>query len=224
MKKVLIILVAALLAAATCILLAVHFLSPGKEPTPTETTNPSAGVSGTLDGETPSLPPENANPIKIYSNGIATFVYDSRKVYFDEMPSDNIDGAPQTWFFMADTNTATPSVAAFPLALESPFGTSVTDEDWEELAKAYIMSFFSPDMQRLVTVKTDGTVVKIDGDTAKMYVRFDCDVASSPENNINGVVRLVSNANNAMVTVAITADGQNLPEALTDVYMSVSLS
>ena len=138
--------------------------------------------------------------------------------------SDNIDGAPQTWFFMADTNTATPSVAAFPLALESPFGTSVTDEDWEELAKAYIMSFFSPDMQRLVTVKTDGTVVKIDGDTAKMYVRFDCDVASSPENNINGVVRLVSNANNAMVTVAITADGQNLPEALTDVYMSVSLS
>ena len=109
------------------------------------------------------------------------------------------------------------------MTLEKPF-SNITNEDWEELAKAYIMSYFSPDAQGLVTVAMNGTVVKIDGDNAKMYVAFDCDVASSPANNINGVVRLVANANNAIVTVAVTADGQSLPECLNDVYMSVALT
>lgn len=220
MKKVIIGVAIAFVVAIGCIVLAVNLLTPKNNPNPTESTDPSAGVSQEV---TPTQVPEDTNPIKTYDNGIATFTYDSRKVYFDEMPSENVDGIPQTWFFQAESNSAMPAVAAFPMTLESPFNSKITDADWEELAKAYIMSFFSPDMQGLVTVKMGGTAVKIDGDTAKMYVQFDCDVVSSPENNMNGVVRLVSNATNAMVTVAVTADGQSLPEAMSDVYMSVSL-
>lgn len=221
MKKVIIGVIAAFGVALVAIILAFQFLVPSKNPGPVKSSTPPNAAN--IDPSTATPAPEDANPIKVYDNGIATFAYDNRKVYFDEMPSDNVDGTPQTWFFLSNSNSALPSVAAYPMTLEKPFN-NITNEDWEELAKAYIMSYFSPDVQGLVTVAMNGTVVKIDGDNAKMYVAFDCDVASSPANNINGVVRLVANANNAMVTVAVTADGQSLPECLSDVYMSVALT
>lgn len=222
MKKVIITVIVTFAIALMAVILAFSFLGPKKNPTPAESSTPPSAAN--TDPSTATPAPEDTNPIKVYDNGIATFTYDNRKVYFDEMPSNNTDGTPQTWFFLSESDSALPSVAAYPMTLEKPFSSSITNEDWEELAKAYIMSYFSPDVQGLVTVGMNGTVVKIDGDTAKMYVAFDCDVASSPANNINGVVRLIANANNAMVTVAVTADGQSLPECLVDVYMSVVLN
>jgi len=224
MKRVLLTVGGTIAVVIICILLAIHFLTPSNTPATDESASPDVRATQSGDVGDVSPAPEDDNPIKAYDNGIACFMYDSRKVFFDEMPSDNIDGIPQTWFFMADSNSAMPSVAAFPIPLENPFTSEVTNEDWENLAKFYIMSFFSPDVQDLVSVNMSDTVVKINGDTAKMYVAFDCDVASSPENNMNGVVRLVSNASNAVVTVAITEDGQSLPEALQDTYMSVTLN
>lgn len=222
MKKIIIIIAVSFIIAAAAIILAVHILIPNKVPSPVESIDPLTNEAA--DPVTSSTSSDGSNPFKSYDNGIATFTYDSRKVYFDEMPSETDDGIPQTWFFMTDSNSAMPSVAVFPLTLESPFNSSITDADWEELAKAYIMSFFSPDVQGLVTIDMSGTVVKIEGESAKMYVAFDCDVASSPQNNMNGCVRLVSDAAHAVVTVAVANDGQSIPEALTDTYMSAVLS
>lgn len=211
--------------AALALILAINFLTPSNAPAPLESKDPSAsGIGSGGNQNIVTSAPEGDSPIKEYDNGIATFTYDSTKLFFDEMPSDNTDGIPQTWFFQTYSNAAIPSVAVFPLILEKPFSTGVSNEDWEGLAKAHILSFFSPDMQGLTSVKFSGTVVKVEGETAKMYLQFDCDVASSPENNINGVVRLVADSQHAIITVAVAADGQSIPAEMTDTYMSVSLN
>ena len=226
MKKTIIIILGLLFIAVIGIVLAVNFLenaSSGEIDQPEDITQADDTA---IDNDVPSIvstEPEDDNPIKTYDNGVATFTYDSTKVYFDEMPAENTDGIPQSWFFMVESDSAIPSITVFPMVLEKAFTADVTKEDWEDLAKAFILSYFTTDVQSLVDVKFSGTALKIEDETAKMYVSFDCDVLGSPENNMNGVVRLVSNASYAMVTVAIVQDGQSMPQELIDTYMSVEL-
>ena len=171
--------------------------------------------------EVPMVTNPNAVP---YSNGMASFTYDSTQLVWEEMPSDQDHGYPMTSFYMANGTEAMPRVDILPAVLEAPFQSTLTDAEWEAFAKQLILAYYTPDEQSKVALNMSNTVVKVEGDSSKMYVGFTATIEAAPDYNMSGSVRLVSKGTNASVTIATCKPGASIPQVMQDLYMSATIN
>lgn len=192
-------------------------------------TSPDA-VNGQIPGNnvTGSLPEEGyefeqASGMQSYENGLAAFSYDSDKVIFLEMPSSDENGYPMTSFLLKDDENVLPRLDVIPLKLEEPFSQDVTVDDWQELVRALLLAYYNTEEQSRVVINFADGVVKVDEDSAKMYMYVTCTLDGSATPNMNGVIRLVGNNKSAIITLALAEKGFTIPDELEDIYMSVTL-
>ena len=192
-------------------------------------TSPDA-VNGQISGNnvTGSLPEEGyefeqASGMQSYENGLAAFSYDSDKVIFLEMPSSDENGYPMTSFLLKDDENVLPRLDVIPLKLEEPFSQDVTVDDWQELVRALLLAYYNTEEQSRVVINFADGVVKVDENSAKMYMYATCTLDGSATPNMNGVIRLVGNNKSAIITLALTEKGFTIPDELEDIYMSVTL-
>ncbi len=182
---------------------------------------------------TPALPGSD-EPVKFLDIGIASFNYDSTKLVFDEIPSDQEDGVLMVSFMPADASEALPRVDAMPVKV-SAVGEgdenfyNMTEESWKNLAAACVLQYLSPSGREQAQISFSGTVVKKEeGPVMKMFTNISITVpeniaAQTGDVNMNGSVRLISANENAIITMAMYKQNSALPQALTDAYMSLQV-
>lgn len=229
MKKMIVTILIALVVIAAAAFGVKALLFPSSNASPVSTDTPavsedvSPGQDENVGEEEVIVSTDNANPMKSYDNGMASFTYDSSKLYFAEEPSDNENGIPLTSFLQIDTTDVLPRLDIMPLTLDAPFPATTAESEWEDLAKSLILAYYSESAREAVNLAFKDTTVKVEGDTAKMYVSFTCILDDSAEYSLSGIVRLVSNADSAIITVAMCRNGDTIPSELYDTYMSVEL-
>lgn len=164
--------------------------------------------------------------MRSYSNGVASFQYDSSKLFFQETPSMDESGYPAAVFYGVDMHEsqaelALPQVVITPLVLTQPFPETTNQEEWEAFAKAMILGFYIGQVQEKVQIEFSNTVVKVEGTDAKMYVAF----TSMLEDGLSfsGAIRMVANEKYAVMTMANTEVGKAIPQEMHDLYMSAEL-
>lgn len=161
--------------------------------------------------------------LQTYENGLAEFTYDSGKIVFMEMPSDDEGGYPMTSFLLINNEDVLPRLDVVPLQLTEPFAESVTVEEWQELVRSLILAYYSTLEQESVKINFADGVVKVDNGEAKMYVYVTTTLSGSSTPDMNGVIRLTANSESAVVTLALARKGETIPSEIEDVYMSVNL-
>ena len=162
--------------------------------------------------------------IQTYENGMAAFVYDSDKIVFQEMPSSDENGYPMTSFLLKDNEDVLPRLDIIPLQLTEPFSQDITVDDWQELVRALILAYYNTEEQQRVAINFADGVVKVDEDSAKMYVYVTSTLDGAATPNMNGVIRLCGNKESAVVTLALSQKGMAIPSEIEDIYMSVTLN
>ena len=166
---------------------------------------------------------EQVAGLQTYENGLAEFTYDSGKIVFMEMPSDDEEGYPMTSFLLDDTEDVLPRLDVLPLKLTEPFAELVTVEEWQELVKSLILAYYSTLEQESVKITFADGVVKVDNGEAKMYVYVTTTLEGSSTPDMSGVIRLTANNESAVVTLALARKGEAIPSEIEDVYMSINL-
>lgn len=165
---------------------------------------------------------QNTGGMKTYSNGIASFTYDSASLCFEEMPSDNEDGYPFTSFLPLNSTAALPRVDIVPLVGSVFSGWS--EEEWKNLARSLILAYYQPSEYEQVAINFGTPVMKSDGNEIKMFIAFDTALDGSATPNMHGVLRLVSDGGKGVVTAALSETGQYVPASMESLYMSVDLT
>lgn len=246
MKKVVIVFFVALAILLLALFGVKHFLFPkdgagvgdvGENHGQTSQVDPADDLQKAQEDEPVKI--DSDNPIKSYSNGIATLTYDSSQVYFSEIPTDKDNGIPGTIFMPVSWNedgepvyssNPLPQVEILPLEEVSVTGEgsenfyNITESEWQEFAKALIsqMCYTTAELNSGVQINLRNPAVKIDGTTARLYVAFT--TACEGGLNLSGSVRLVAKDTNAVVLLALTESGKGLPTALNDAYLSAEIS
>ena len=252
MKKTIITVVITVLVMVLGLIGAKVFLFSGdKDPAPADTTNipitatqqpqqiqpvqPSDQTqpADQIPAVTPTLPGSD-EPVKFLDIGIASFNYDSTKLVFDEIPSDQEDGVPMVSFMPADASETLPRVDAMPIKVSiSGEGDenfyNMTEESWQNLAAACVLQYLSPSGRERAQISFSGTVVKKEESASmKMFTNISVTVpddiaAQTGDVSMNGSIRLVSAGENAVITMAMYKQNSSLPEALEDAYMSLQV-
>jgi len=249
MKRILCVILAALTVLILGIVGAKLLLFPSGDKVPdsvADPTNipitagqPSAGT-GVQTTQQPQIPavtpiiPGADESVKLLDIGVVAFHYDSTALVFDEIPSSEENGAPMVSFMPADATDTLPRVDAMPIKVSSTGEGednfyNMTEESWQNLAAACVLQYLSPMSQEKAQFSFSGTVVKKeDGLTMKMFTNISVTVpediaAQTGDVNMGGSIRLISNGENAVVTMAMYKQGQPLPSALKDAYMSMEV-
>ena len=194
-------------------------------PTPGMTSEPRTTEEVPAATEIPvvSFEPISQDPIKTYDNGVATFQYDSTKVGFDEIMSDSTDGVPITSFLSVTSGEALPRVDVFPLTLDAPFTEKTTEDEWENLAGALLVSYFKEELRENVGIKFSDVTVTIDGNHSTMTANFSCVVPNIADQNMDGTAKLISNSSHALIMIALVEEGQSVPEEMASIVESAEL-
>ena len=235
MKKLLVTLVITLLVVVVAIFGVKTFLFPDTNTGTKVTPNDEPGIIATDDGQamtdnvgtdadnTVSVVPNSDDPIKTYDNGLATFTYDSTQVFFSEMPSDSEDGYPITMWQMIDGDGGLPFMDTMPLTLTQPFPEETGEQDWDDMIKALLVAYYAVEDRENVQISITDSVVKVDGDEAKAFANFTTTLDGSATPNLTGCARMVSDADSAVVMVALAEEGNQVPQVFKDIYMSAEL-
>lgn len=182
---------------------------------------------------TPTVPSAD-DPVKLLDIGTATFKYDSTKLVFDEIPPAEENGTPMVSFMSIEGDETLPRVDAIPLKVsitgegEDNF-MNITEESWQKLAAASVIQYLSPMSQEKAQISFSGTVVKKESDSSmKMFTNVSISIPNevatqTGDMSMNGSIRLVSNSENAVITMAMCRQSSSLPEAMKDAYMSLEV-
>lgn len=247
MKKTIItILITVLVMVIALVGVKVFLFSGDKTPAPTDTTNIpiTSQPAQTTPGEDPAQPanpipavtptlPGSDEAVRLLDIGVASFNYDSTKLVFDEIPSDEEDGTPMVSFMPADAAETLPRVDAMPIKVSNSGDGdqnfyNMTEDSWQNLAAACVLQYLSPSGQEKAQLSFSGTVVKKEENSMKMFTNISVTVpadiaAQTGDVSMNGSIRLISNGGNAVITMAMYRQNSSLPEALKDAYMSLQV-
>lgn len=166
------------------------------------------------------LPDEAQGPVRAYDNGLASFTYDSTKLVFQEMPSADESGYSMTSFLVLDSDDVLPRVDVMPLVMDEAIPETLPESDWQSLAKTLILAYYNAAEHGNVVIDISSTVVKVDGNSAKLYVGFTTTLDGSETPNMSGAVRMTTNGTNAVITLALAEKGTSVPQEMYDLYMS----
>lgn len=201
--------------------------------TPAVVADPTPAVDPVVPAVTPTLPGSD-EPIKFLDIGIASFNYDSTKLVFDEIPSDEENGIPMVSFMPSDAEDILPRVDAMPIKVSNTGEGdqnfyNMNEESWQNLVAACVLKYLSPAGQEQAQLSFSDTVVKReDNASMKMFTNVSINVpsdisAQTGDLNMNGSIRLIANGENAVITMAMYRQNSSLPEALKDAYMSLQV-
>lgn len=218
MRKTYLSIIIAVVVFIVAVLCCRSFWSADKHPVDTQ---PSDIVASDLD----NIDSDNSlnKGLQTYENGLAEFTYDSNKIVFMEMPSDDEDGYPMTSFLMLNNEDVLPRLDVIPMKLTEPFTESVSVEEWQQLVKSLILAYYNTSEQEQVNINFSDGVVKVNEGEAKMYVYVSTKLDASATPDLNGVIRLTANNKAAVVTLALAHRGESIPSELEDVYMSINI-